>query len=78
MRNEKEITAKGWLLDIMICIDKIGRKEFSLKDMYTFEDELSKLHPTNRHVRDKIRQQLQVLRDNNYLVFIGSGNYRLT
>jgi hypothetical protein len=37
----------------------------------------SKLHPNNTHVRDKIRQQLQVLRDLNLLDFLGSGSYRL-
>jgi hypothetical protein len=30
-----------------------------------------------RHVRDKIRQQLQVLRDLNLLEFTGRGKYRL-
>jgi len=29
------------------------------------------------HVRDKIRQQLQVLRDLGLLDFLGSGSYRL-
>jgi type II restriction enzyme len=32
-------------------------------DVYAHERELSQLHPDNRHVKDKIRQQLQVLRD---------------
>ena len=32
----------------------------------------------NAHVRDKIRQQLQVLRDLGLLTFLGSGFYRLT
>jgi Dam-replacing HTH domain/Dam-replacing family len=32
-------------------------------EAYAFTRELEKLHPDNRHVRDKIRQQLQVLRD---------------
>ena len=31
----------------------------------------------NRHVRDKIRQQLQVLRDLGLLEFRGDGSYRL-
>ena len=32
----------------------------------------------NRHVRDKIRQQLQILRDMGLLEFLGGGAYRLT
>jgi type II restriction enzyme len=31
----------------------------------------------NRHVRQKIRQQLQVLRDRGYLEFKGKGRYRV-
>jgi len=40
-------------------------------------------HPTygnlqvDAHVRDKIRQQLQVLRDLNLLEFLAPGSYRL-
>ena len=31
----------------------------------------------SRHVRDKIRQQLQVLRYHHFLDFLGPGRYRL-
>jgi type II restriction enzyme len=78
LRNENEISAKGWLLDVMKCIDKLGRNEFTLKDMYIFENSLNKLHPENKHIKDKIRQQLQVLRDKRYLDFVSRGYYRLT
>lgn len=77
LRDEKEINAKGWLLDIMLCVEKIGRKEFSLDELYIFENDLSKKHPDNHHIKDKIRQQLQVLRDRNYLEFTSRGNYRI-
>lgn len=77
LREEKEIKAKGWLLDVMMCLDKLGRKNFSLGDVYAFESELSKKHVENRHVKDKIRQQLQVLRDKGYLEFLDKGKYRL-
>jgi type II restriction enzyme len=33
--------------------------------------------PQNAHVHDKIRQQLQVLRDLGFLSFLGSGSYHL-
>ena len=77
LREEKELTAKGWLLDVMRCVEKIGRKDFTLEDVYNFERELSLLHPENNHVKDKIRQQLQVLRDKNYLEFVSRGKYHL-
>ena len=77
LREEKEISAKGWLLDIMACIEKLGDKKFSLNEMYAFENALSKKHPDNRHIKNKIRQQLQVLRDKGYLDFVSRGYYRL-
>ncbi len=68
---------KGWILDIMNCIDEIGRDNFSLEELYSFEDFLKKKHPNNRHIKDKIRQQLQFLRDKNYIKFLGRGKYQL-
>lgn len=77
LREEKEVSAKGWLLDIMNCVEKLGRKEFSLDEVYAFENFLSRKHPENKHIKDKIRQQLQVLRDKNYLEFLGGGKYKI-
>jgi type II restriction enzyme len=77
LRDEKEIKAKGWLLDTMLCIEKIGHKEFSLNEIYAFENVLRKKHPDNYHIKDKIRQQLQILRDRGYLEFTNRGKYRL-
>ena len=57
---------------------ELGASDFTLKDFNArFEQELASLHPKNRHVKPKIRQQLQVLRDKNVLDFLGSGRYRL-
>ncbi len=61
----------------MNCIDALNKKEFTLIDMYKFENALKDIHPDNQHIRDKIRQQLQLLRDKNYLTFNGNGVYRL-
>jgi type II restriction enzyme len=77
LRDEKEVFARGWLLDVMRCIEKIKKQEFTLHDVYAFEKELSLLHPENKHIKDKIRQQLQILRDRNYLDFIARGYYKL-
>lgn len=59
----------------MACIEKLEAPEFTLADVYRFEPQLHKLHPGNRHIRAKIRQQLQVLRDAGYLEFLGRGEY---
>ncbi len=69
--------ARGWLIEVMKCVELIGRSEFTLDDVYAHEPRLSHLYPNNRHVRQKIRQQLQVLRDQGYLDFLSRGSYRL-
>lgn len=77
LREAMKLEAKGWILDIMNCIDKLNKKEFLLGELYGFEQELKLKHPNNRHIKDKIRQQLQFLRDKGYLEFLGQGKYRL-
>jgi type II restriction enzyme len=73
-----KVEKRGWTLDVLNVIRDLNKPEFSLSDVYDRADEVSKLHPDNRHVRDKIRQQLQVLRDFGLLTFLGSGSYRLS
>jgi type II restriction enzyme len=75
--REESLDARGWLIEIMKCVEAIGKREFELDDVYAFEARLSDLYPNNRHVREKIRQQLQVLRDRGYLDFVSRGYYRL-
>ncbi len=65
-------------MDVMNCIDRLNKKEFTLDEIYNFENILSEKHPENKHIKDKIRQQLQFLRDKGYLEFLDRGNYRLT
>lgn len=70
------VKMRGWTLDVLTVLRSIDRREFTLKQAYSFETVLSQMHPDNRHVRDKIRQQLQVLRDLGYLQFVKRGVYR--
>ncbi len=77
LRRQRDLGTKGWLLHVMRCIERIGKSQFSLEEVYAFEDELQSAYPGNRHIRAKIRQRLQVLRDNGYIDFLGDGLYRL-
>jgi len=67
--------ARGWTLDVLRIARSLGQS-FTLENIYKRESELMHLHPNNRNVRAKIRQQLQVLRDLEYLEFLGKGSYR--
>ena len=53
------------------------QNEFTNEDVYAHTRELEQLHPDNRHLRDKIRQQLQVLRDAGLLIHVEHGVWRL-
>jgi len=73
----QSLSKKGWVLDVLNCVEQIGQNEFVLADIYKFENYLSELHPENNNVKPKIRQQLQVLRDAGILEFLSRGQYRL-
>ncbi len=68
-----QVEKRGWTLDVLQVVQSLGKLEFTLADVYAHAGALAKLHPNNRHVRDKIRQQLQILRDLGLLEFLGSG-----
>lgn len=71
------VQARGWTLDVLRLVKKLNKRRFSLSEAYAFAPELSKLHPNNRNVEPKIRQQLQVLRDMGLLSFISRGQYEM-
>ena len=71
-----KIDSRGWLLDVLRCVERIPNDDFQLDEVYAFADELQRKHPENNFVRDKIRQQLQYLRDKGFIQFTTRGNYR--
>lgn len=75
--EEIGVKERGWTLDVLSVLRSLGKVQFNNDDVYAFAPQLEKLHPNNRHVRDKIRQQLQVLRDLGFLVQVGRGVWAL-
>ncbi len=71
-----DIIARGWLMDVLTCVEKIARPSFTLSEVYKYEDELASTYPGNHNIRPKIRQQLQVLRDRGIIKFIKPGEYK--
>jgi type II restriction enzyme len=67
--------SRGWTLDVLNFLRSLNKLEFTIDDAYSFENILSKLHPDNLHIKPKIRQQLQILRDMGYLQFVKPGYY---
>jgi type II restriction enzyme len=75
--EELQAEKRGWTLDVLQVVQSLNLREFSLQDVYGHAGDLAKQHPKNAHVRDKIRQQLQILRDLGFVQFFGGGEYRL-
>ena len=74
--REKSADTRGWILDLMTCVDLIKKEIFTLEDIYKFEDKLKLKYPSNNFIKDKMRQQLQVLRDKGIIEFVSRGNYK--
>jgi type II restriction enzyme len=66
---------RGWTLDVLGVARSLEKKSFSLDEMYARDAEPGALHPANRNIRPKIRQQLQRLRDLGIIEFVRSGYY---
>lgn len=72
----KDLSGRGWLMDVLHCINQTSSPIFTLSDIYKFENLLSQQHPQNNNVKPKIRQQLQFLRDKGFIDFLGNGRYK--
>lgn len=77
VRETRQFEAKGWLLDVLKCVEMLKKPDFTLEEMYRFEPHLQQKHPLNNNIQAKIRQQLQFLRDRDLVEFLGRGRYRL-
>jgi type II restriction enzyme len=75
--RDQSLEARGWLLDVMKCVESLGKRDFTLDEVYAFERHLGDRYPGNQNVKPKIRQQLQYLRDRGFIDFVSRGNYRL-
>lgn len=73
--QQLNVGQRGWTLEVLRCIQTLGADEFETKDAYAFKPELKRFYPKNQHVREKIPQQRQVLRDAGFLKQIGRGRW---
>lgn len=70
------IQNRGWLMDVLNCVNEINSVDFYLKDLYEYTETLQKKHMNNNNIEAKIRQQLQILRDKGFIEFLERGHYR--
>jgi len=66
----------GWLQLTMEGISRIKSDVFAMDDVFAACAPLAVArYPDNRHIREKLRQQMQRLRDLGLVLFLGSGRY---
>ncbi len=70
------LDGRGWLYDVLNCVNSVKGDTFMLSDIYKFVPVLRELHKGNNNIEAKIRQQLQFLRDKGFLIFMGKGRYK--
>ena len=70
--------SRGWTIEVLKAIENIPSTDFTLNDIYKFENYFKEKFPNNNFIKDKIRQQLQILRDRGLLEFKGKGLYNKT
>lgn len=72
------LNLKGWnFIVYTLIINNFKTLGFSLQELYQYEEYFKMVYPSNYHIKDKLRQTLQNLRDKGLLVFLAQGNYRL-
>lgn len=64
----------SWKSDVVALLERLPPR-FTLQDTYRFIPLLHGKHPENRHIEEKVRQTLQVLRDEGRLQFLAPGEY---
>jgi type II restriction enzyme len=67
---------RGWTSDILKIVQEQD-KTFTLNNLYRYENYFKELHPENNNIQAKIRQQLQILRDNKIIKFKDRGIYEV-
>ena len=81
--NKDPRASGGWGPEVLAAVRELQggaqSDEFTLQTFYgKFREAFAAQHPENHHIDARIRRQLQLLRDNNILQFLGRGRYRIT
>jgi type II restriction enzyme len=70
----------SWTDAVWCCIELMDitvGSTFTLKEIFEAEHVLKRIYPKNNRIREKIRQQLQIMRDYDKLEFVNdNGVYR--
>lgn len=79
--SESELLSgfKGWLNLTLRGVLEMRESEFDIQELYDVCNPMAAAeYPNNRHVRQKLSEQLQKLRDLGLVEFVKKGHYRRT
>jgi len=69
---------RGWNYIVYTLIkNNFQAKVFTLNELYSYERYFELVYPSNFHIKAKLRQTVQNLRDKGVLVFLQKGKYQL-
>lgn len=66
----------SWKRSTFEVVNIIEKNEFSLDDIYVYEEIFLKKYPNNNTIKASIRRNLQELRDLGLIKFLGNGKYK--
>ncbi len=73
---EIDSSLSGWTKEVFLVLKEIEAENFTISDVYRYVEYFKKKYPNNHHIEDKLRQQLQYLRNLGLIDFINRGEYR--
>ena len=73
--SQLPFSRRGWAGAVLSIVKALGKKTFTLTDLYAYKSKLHELYPANQHIEPKIRQQLQVLLKLGFLERSQRGTY---
>lgn len=76
LRGRESAWGRTWSGDVSAVIELLP-EQFTLAQVYAYEDALARAHPDNHHVQSHIRHNLQLLADRGIIEFVDRrGTYR--
>lgn len=66
---------RGWQRLVFEKLNELPQT-FYLDQVYQFQHEFEERYPSNKHIPDAVRRELQVLRDRGLIQFLGGGHYK--
>jgi len=75
-RNERRFVIWRDLVWEYVCRLADPEEYFNIQELSKYYDEMAERKPGNAFVSEKVRQQLQILRDRGFVRFVTPGSYK--